>query len=179
MGGSRKSSKVGGIEIVSPFPITELPRCWLWISSFKNQTMDDFSPQTPEDFVQGMIQKMNSGMLTFGIEKDGELGGIVIFEPANSVNGFAHVTFKKSFFGRKTTLPALIRVANKIFELGFKKISMLVFKSNSSVISLIKDLGAKREGLLKSHTLQNGELVDCLLFRLTKEELNDQVKEAA
>ena len=85
------------MELVEPFPAWAWPLAWEWYR--QSRLPDDFSPKTPEQFVE-----LSSGRYTrtFGVIKDGLLGGVVAFEQASPALAIMHVLFAKSLYRRFT-----------------------------------------------------------------------------
>lgn len=156
------------IELISPFPAYAWPRVWDWMAKFRHRTMDDSGPTTLEEFMQ-QRQDRDQIEMSWGVSRDGELGGVVTFLPASEIVGYAHTVFRPDFWGHHITIPALRQVADQIFEAGYSKIAMTPFADNFAIGAVLKKLGAVREGVLKRHTMRNGELVDMALWALFKE----------
>lgn len=159
-------------QLVSPFPVYELPRVWLWVQQFRSRVADDFSPKTLDEFVEVEMARMTRQM-TWGVYRGGELGGLIAFEPSSPVAGTSHVTFRRSFWGHKTSVPAMREAHREIFGAGYRKIVSFVFADNDAIRSLAKAAGLKVEGVLRNQTLRNGEPVDMVAFGLTREEFED------
>ena len=158
------------IRLESPFPAHALPRAWLWMESFRTRVADDFSPKTLEEFMAKMLNPQPTEK-TWGVYRDEELGGIVSFQRLSPWLGTAHCVFKPAFWGWATTVPALRVAFDEIFAGGVGKLTFPVFANNKAVIALIvTGLGGYREGVLKQHTVRDGEPVDMLVCRLTKGE---------
>lgn len=161
------------IIIEAPFPQYAWPMVWGWIERFRSSVLDDYSPQTLEGFVEQQIAADANGRVSWSISIGAELGGVATFEPANPVFGYAHILFKKEFWGRSITLPAARHVARKVFNAGFQKIAMTPFDDNNAVANLIVDLGGVREGHLRYHTMRNGKAIGLFLYRLTPDLLKE------
>jgi RimJ/RimL family protein N-acetyltransferase len=56
------------------------------------------------------------------------------------------------------------------FASGLTKLYSVIFSDNSAVIHLAHQLGAKREGKLRQHTLRGGKPADMLVLGLTRED---------
>lgn len=163
------------IEVKYPFPDASLPQLWSWCEAFRNRVADDYAPQTIDQFVNLELAREQQGVRKFGVYRDDELGGAIWLAPENDIVVSAHCVFKREFFGRKTTYPALYQMAEMTFEAGFQKISMQVFEDNDAIKCLLQQIGARREGTLKSHTLRQGSPVDVVLFALFPEYLGKPI----
>lgn len=155
------------VRIESPFPLYAVPRVWTWLERVRKHVADDFGPQTLEAF---LAQWETSKAMTWGVWRDGELGGMVSFEAASPVLGVMHFVFKQSFWGKETTDAALREICAQIFATGIAKIAAFVFRDNRNVIGLVHRMGGKTEGVLRSHTQRNGRLVDMVAIGFLKEE---------
>jgi RimJ/RimL family protein N-acetyltransferase len=168
------------ITVKSPFPVYELPRVWLWSVPVLNRVSDDNSPKTMEAFVEQQMQ-MADNAITWGVYRDGILGGFIRYDPIDEVSGFAHAIFDKgtgrdnSFFGRKTTVPAITAVAQKLFSIGVQQIIMLPFESNNALIALLLHIGAKKRALLYNAATQGGEPVNMVQMTLSPDDLQREV----
>jgi RimJ/RimL family protein N-acetyltransferase len=135
------------------------PLAWAWLRGFWNQVADDFSCQTEADYIKGQL--VASHCIHRGVYRDGELGGLLTGVPITPYLVQAHITFKKSFWGRDTTIPALRMGCRVLFdEYHFGKIWTTVFADNHLVIGTLKRLGATWEGTLIAHTVRNGQPID-------------------
>ena len=138
------------ITVESPFPVAELPRVWLWMQETPSLLDVNIGPKTMDEFVDDW---MNRTALTFGVWRDGVLGGMVAYEPLDASTGALHCVFKKgatradSFLGRKNTIPAAMAVFADLFAIGVERITMTVFQSNHAIQSLIKDIGGELEAI--------------------------------
>lgn len=158
------------VEVVEPFPPYAVPRLWSWSQEFFNRVADDYAPKTLEQFVKNWEEKAREGRRTWGVLRDGELGGMVCSTRISPVLADAHCIFKRSFWGHQTTAEALRMVFDQIFESGAEKICSTAFRTNHALFGLVKKLGFQREGMLRSHTRQSGEPVDVAIVGLLKEE---------
>jgi RimJ/RimL family protein N-acetyltransferase len=57
-------------------------------------------------------------------------------------------------------------MADLVFEIGYRKISLSCFAHNNAIKGLLRKLGAVREGVLKDQTTQNGEPVSVELYAI-------------
>ncbi|HNY39489.1 MAG TPA: GNAT family protein [Bryobacteraceae bacterium] len=158
------------ISVEKPFPEYALPRVWEWIQEFRNRVCDDFAPADLDGFLADYHAKAAAGVETWGVVRDGELGGLISFQRLSPVLGTSHLLFKRSFWGQDTTIPAVRMVYEQAFGTGVSKIMSLVFRDNRAVISFAQKLGAHREGTFYRHTQRNGKLVDMVALGLSKED---------
>ncbi|MFH1110980.1 MAG: GNAT family protein [Planctomycetota bacterium] len=156
-------------HLVKPFPMYELPRVWLWVQQFRRQISDDFSPKTLDEFVDVEMERM-ARQMTWGVYRDDELGGLIVFEPSSPVAGTSHVTFRRSFWKPRTSVPAMREAYAEIFAAGYRKILSFVFADNNAIRSLAREIGLREEGVLRGQTLRNGRPVDMVALGLLREE---------
>lgn len=147
------------IEAISPFPAEELPRVWLWLADAGSTLLNDQGPQTMDAFVDMWLER---GALTWGVWRDGELGGWVAYEPITEATGNMHCIFRKgnrrdSFWGQKTTVPALTQVVEQLWSIGVARIGMMVPTDNHAIQALIKRSGARREAVISATFLPDGQ----------------------
>jgi RimJ/RimL family protein N-acetyltransferase len=156
--------------VESPFPDFALPRVWSWIQDFRQRVTDDFSPRTLTEFVAQWAE-LAPTRKTWGVWRDGELGGLIVWEPWPMPGiGVSHALFKREFWGRATTHTALVSVYRELFDGGVRKILGFPFRSNHAIVGLGKALGARTEGVLRQQTLQGGRPVDLVILGLLKED---------
>ena len=154
------------IRITSPFPLSAVPRVWTWCQEFRARVADDFGPKTLAEFV---TKWENTPQRSWAIYRGDELGGMVSFEQWTELVGTAHCTFKRSFWGWRTTLPALAQIAGEIFAGGIHKLVFMVYEDNHAIRSLLKQLGAVQEGLIHEATKREGKFVSIVVMGLTQE----------
>jgi len=156
------------IETIRPFPLSAVPRVWNWMQSLRTKLCDDYAPQSLDEFLAHWERQTCD---TWGVLRDGELGGYVSFEKLTPVVGTAHILFKRSFWGFRTTIPALELVYAQAFERsGVSKILSLVFRDNHAIRALARHVGAREEGIFRNHTMRNGKPVDMVAIGLLKGE---------
>lgn len=139
---------------------------------FRHQVNDDFSPKTLDEFVEFSLG-VSAHWRTWGVYRGDELGGLIAVEPLSPVVVAAHLTFKKSFWGSKTTIEA----TRQALDIGFKdgpirKVCGMVFADNNAVRGMYKRLGFREEGILKSQTVRDGQPIDVVVCGMTKEMWN-------
>lgn len=157
------------LRVESPFPEYALPRVWTWIQDFRWRVSDDFAPDSLEAFVAEW-QARREKQRTWAVYRGPEIGGLVTFEPWSPVAGTSHCLFKRSFWGHRTTIPALQAVYAEIFAGGCEKILSLAFKDNANILGLARAIGGQKEGVLRKQTRRRGELVDMIAIGLLKED---------
>jgi len=168
------------LRVDTPFPDFSLPRVWYWLQEFRSRVADDFAPQTMAEFIEQWRSRPEQR--SWAVSRDGELGGLVTFQPENTVTGVTHCLFKKSFWGHETTVPALRLVYGQIFSEGFNKVCSLAFRDNVQILHLARVLGGDKEGVLREHTLRGGKPVDMMIIGLTRAQFEaprEQKAEAA
>lgn len=112
---------------------------------------------------------MARGVRTWAVYKDEALVGLISAEQLSPVVATVHLLFHKSGWGHDTTVPALQQVFREIFE-GARKITACVFADNANVIGLARKVGAQKEGVLRAHTVRDGEPADMVVLGLLKED---------
>jgi len=157
------------IEVISPFPTESLPRVWAWSERFRHQVSDDFSPQTQAEFVDAMLAAIDL-QKTWAVYGDGELGGMITYQRLSPWVGTAHIFTKPNFQGNGLAPPALKIAFAEMFADGIGKLSFYPLAGNRAVGSLLINLGARREGCLRSQTIAGGKPIDMHIYGLLKEE---------
>ncbi len=172
------------LEILEPFPERAWPRVWVWAQPFRRQVLDDFGPQTLEEYVEQQLEAEQSpNRRSYGISFEGELGGLVTIDlrVPNDPTGCSHILLKRSFFGPKIAEPGVREIYRRVFESGVKLIRSEVFSDNNAIRSFAKRLGAVEYGLpgskdkvapIPNATMRNGELTGVVGLVLTQEDLD-------
>lgn len=150
-----------------PFDSADWPVIWRWIERYYFKVADDYAPKTLREFVDASIRR---GSKNFGVYKNGELGGLIMFDHLSPMLCECHVYFKRSFWGWETTVPAL-RLAYRwaVTEGGYKKCTSPVFESNRLMIRLMEHLGFVQEAFFRNHTMQRGKPVNVVYLSLFRE----------
>ncbi len=160
------------ITVSSPFPSSEWFSVYHWITQggMWDHIADDNVPRDVEGFCALQESLDTVGRISWGISRDGILGGFVLLEPdpLRPWIVHCHCLFRKEFWGRKTTIPALRQVAAEIFSAGVERIEMRVFTSNRAIRALIPILGGVEEGVIRNQTKQNGNPIDMAVYGLNK-----------
>lgn len=161
------------IELVSPFPIENLPRVWRWVEAHKDKIADDYFAKDCDAFIAEWISLQIAGRKSWGVIRGGVLGGVVTSRRLAPTVADFHCLFSTEFWGRDTVVPALEQVCSILFEdETLDKLSTLAFAKNMSLAGMIRHFGVTREGLLYGHTRQNGKLVDLQMLGLQRERFN-------
>lgn len=154
----------------APAPTIELrgwnsadwPICWSWLNRYYWKVADDYAPKTLQEFVDASISR---GSRNFGVYRNGELGGLIMFDRLSPYLCECHVYFKRSFWGWATTVPAL-QLARRwaTTEGGYSKCTSPIFESNQLMVKLAERLGFIQEAFFRAHTTQRGKPVNVLYF---------------
>jgi len=161
------------IRVESPFPEYAVPRIWIWTEQFRRRVADDFGPKTLDEFVADWQASRDRGRRTWAVYRDGELGGLVTFDPWSPMVGTTHCLFARRFWGHETTLPALRAAYQQIFDVtGVQKLLSFAFADNRQLGVIAHRLGARTEGVLRQQTMRGGKPVDMVLFGLLREEFD-------
>jgi hypothetical protein len=156
------------ITIESPFPPHAYPRVWQWAKKFGlHQITDDFGPKDQESF-EGALAAYPGD--TWGVYRDGILGGMISATKESECVAVAHMLFKQSFFGYATTVPAGRMVFDAIFKSGIRRIEGTPFEENQSMIKLAYAFGFEREGTLRSRTMSKGRPRSMVMMGLLAED---------
>lgn len=159
------------VEIHSPFPDYALPRAWGWLEKVRNRVADDYGPKTVDQWVD---QEIGAEGKTWGVWRDGELGGMLSFRQLSPWLGVGHCTFRKDFWGRATTRPAVEQALKEIFDSGIGKLTFAVFSDNAAIRSLLSEFGASSEGTLRGHTMRQGKPVDMTMLAIFADKFKEK-----
>lgn len=161
------------VDIISPFPVKELPAVIGWMHCYKSIIMGDEGPQNDEELYQLLVAHVGNhdswaivdkANLTKGSKVDVPLVGIIIFEKTSPYNGYIHVASNRKAWGNKLAKPGLIEqaghlVIKDIFDNnpGLNRISIAVEDNNKAAINLAKRVGFKQDGCFKDMVMKNGK----------------------
>lgn len=162
------------VQVNTPFPGEAWPRVWSWLQDFRSRVVDDYAPATLEEFVHCQILALHRqkswGVWAGSPSGSEELCGLVVCEPLAPVLASSYAIFRRDYWGPETSGPALRAVYGEIFGGTTRKITSVVFRDNNAILSALTSLGAKREGVLRKHTMRGGKLVDMVATGLLKED---------
>jgi RimJ/RimL family protein N-acetyltransferase len=145
---------------------------WHWIETFREKVSDDFGPKDLKSFLEFMTGKWDR-QKTWAVCGDGELAGLITFERLSPWLGIAHYLLKREFQGRGLGAKALrVAVAEIFRDEGVGKLEFWVMAGNLAMGSLLRSLGASREGTLVGRTLWEGKPKDMWLYGLGREAFN-------
>lgn len=162
------------VDLITPFPVNELPRIYNWIHCFKSIAEHDLSPKDPEEFLRyarlfnehalmyGIIDKNN---LTKSKDCEAPIVGMINFEANSPFNAYAHIAASRragrsyKYYGVSMIDEAAALALDDIFELdkGLLRVSVAVLERNAPVLSLVKRIGFKREGTFDHWITQEGQ----------------------
>ena len=161
------------VEIKDPFPAWAWPMAWGWIEPYRAVALGDAGPQDQAAFVE--YQMSNAGRWkTFGVWRDGELGGAVIFEPSGAGIWMIHIALKRTFWGGATSAAAAA-ISRMFEEAGARKVVGAFVDANRMARGLARRLGAVAEGRLRAQAMAGGAAVDVVVYGLLKGEWHGAV----
>ena len=151
-------------EIVSPFPEKYLLAFWTWMAEFKEQMVDDFSPQTFQELVAKAQQDLAAGGKSYAIMMNGAVVGCVWGEHVGDQVFSGHLVFERDALKSAEKLEATKLTLQQFFSEGARKIRWMALSDNRAYRIFLRRLGATLEGELKKETRRQGELCDVVLF---------------
>ncbi len=169
-----KPKRVYEIEVRSPFPPYAYFQLYDWALPVWRNVASDDAPTDREGFIDYQIKVAETpGVKTWGVYRDGELGGYVsaVRHAGREWIALTHCIFHREYWGGDTTVVSLRKIAEEIFSDGAVKIEMWVFSDNHAIKGLIKRLGGHEEGCLTAQVLREGKHSDMCIYALTSESL--------
>ena len=161
------------VELVTPFPSYALPLAWEWVRPALRQMADDFALQNIEALITAAETMEARGGKTWGVLRNGRLCGWLGFEPVNRISGIGHCFFANWAWGKETTDTAVKLCLAQIFEMGYERVSCPVLAMNRSIRSLMRRVGIREEGTLRSFTMCGGEITDLVMAGQIKAEFSN------
>lgn len=146
------------ISIENPFPAMELPSLFVWTDRVRAAVADDSVPDQLAFFMSYMNERLASpDLLTFGISKDGEVGGYFeaithvredspLLDEELSYIAQCSVLFKRDLWGKHLTRTAMNLCLQKVFEAGIETAFFRCFMHNHPLRSVFWSVGARTIG---------------------------------
>ena len=172
------------VDLIEPFPLTEIPRIVGWIHCYKNISHSDDSPQTDEELIRyftqyfqqpnvhswGLIDKNNK----VNVHHAAPLVGFGAFEfagdPKGARNGYFHCATTRKAWGSGIINEAARIAFGQVFQEHpeMLRVSSFVINNNYPARKLALSLGMKIEGVLEDAVLQQGIPKPLTHFGLTR-----------
>lgn len=173
------------LDLISPFPISEIHRAIGWSHCIKTLIQTDDGPQTDQDYLEfyksfftmptvtsfGMIDKNQK----LNIRHEAPLIGFVAFERANLRNGYFHTATTRKAWGSGMIDEACKLILERVFTTmpELLRVSSFVINNNFPAKALARRMGFVQEGILQDSVLQNGEPKPVTHFGLTRRNWNN------
>lgn len=175
------------VDLISPFPVKEVPSVIGWTHCYKTIILGDEGPQNDEELSQLLVAHITSHNSWAIVDKANltkcskldvpPLVGIIIFEKTSPYNGYIHVASNRKAWGNRLAKPGLIEQAGAlVIEDIFKsnpdlnRISIAVEDNNKAAISLAKRVGFKQDGCFKDMIMKAGKPITALHFGYLRSE---------
>jgi len=114
----------------------------------------------------------------FVIEVDGDRGGVMDFERTNQRSRIAHVgglAVHPDFRGRRIADDAARMLRDHlIFELGFHRLELEIYRFNERSIAHAERVGFVREGVRRKAYRRGDGWVDGMLYAVIREDLEEE-----
>lgn len=177
------------VDVITPFPLTMLPKAAQWMHCYKTLMFGQNSPKTTDEiekFLQersildcvtswGIVDKNN---LTNSKEFEAPLVGIIYFEQSCPQNGYAHLASNRRAWGERLTKPGLMEQAGHLIidslfkdRQELKRISITTYSNNKAAWNMALRMGFHKDGYFKSMDILNGKLVDVVHFGKLRQEV--------
>ena len=149
------------IELVHPFPVFSLPKVWRWVQAHRDRIADDFWCTDLDAFIDQWELLESRGRKSWGVVRDGELGGAITSQKVGGIAWDLHCIFATHFFGHKTTVTAIGLVMGNLFApppdgFGAEKISTEAFADNLALSGIVRALAGAKEGTRRGQTRRGG-----------------------
>lgn len=166
------------MDLIEPFPLSEIERVWGWNMSRSSLTRSDDGPQNREEFV-AWAKVMFPFWRTFAIidklnqiyqKHEAPLLGVIGFEPAGPRNGYLHVATSYKAWGSGFVDEAGKAVLAELFrsQPSLLRVSAWLFDCNFPAKALARRVGFKHEGVLRDFVSQDGNPKDISHFGYTR-----------
>lgn len=156
--------------------IQYLPQIIKLYEKFSRYLHDDYFLQNQKTSVDAVIDLVENVSPFFWIildKKSSEFAGFAFLDNLNGGEQNFHsaeitTCFEPAFWGSYTKLCARKFIKYCFKKYKFKKLKAFVFPQNVKVKMLLKQAGFKKEALLKSETIKNGQMQDIEVYSILK-----------
>jgi len=154
------------LDLISPFPMTEIPRTFGWIASARTtwgaaksreEVITHMQDYLPRVLSFGIIDRNN----WLGMNHQAPLVGIIAFESQSPFNGYLHIATTRRAWGTRIADQAAEGVINHLFSNtpDLLRLSVCFPFVNQAVRGLVKRLGFFKEAVFEDFLLDNGSPV--------------------
>lgn len=168
------------VDLLTPFPITEVSRVYGWNHCYRTFTENDDVPSEQVEFTQRMAELI-SICPSWGLidkhaitnpKQEAPLIGIGVYEPGGPHHGFMHFASGRKAFKMGLLDEAGAMVVKDLFETfpGLLRVGAYTDDRNSPVKALVRRLGLKFEGLCRDMILKEGKPRNVAYFGITRKE---------
>lgn len=156
------------VDLIEPFPSTEVRRLMGWLHCYKTLVETDDSPKTEEDVMAFLAAKLPY-VLSWGvIDRNNSLGykheapliGFISAELSGASNNlYMHVASTRKAWGSGLMDQGFTKIISHIFDNypSVTRLSAALLNSNKPAKAFAKRVGFKQDGLLQDAVTQNGE----------------------
>lgn len=167
------------VDLIEPFPLTQLPATLGWLHCFKSQIFGDGCPKTDPEILMFMAKVFTQpGMRTWAIIDKANLTrsksvapivGFYQFDTIGDNNGYLQVASSRKAWGERLASPAFAEQAGKMVvdeifttQPQLTRISASILANNSAAVGLSKRLGFIKDGYFKDMVTVNGKPQDAV-----------------
>lgn len=170
------------VDLISPYPISELERAVQWFFQYSSYTGDDNSPRTP-DAIRELLTQLLQINTTYGIidrnnlakyKHEAPLVGIISFAPQSAWNGYLHIAMGRRAWGIKNGVSLAEEGAKLAIEDVWKEYpellrqSCLLSEKNYPARRLALRCGFKIDGVMQDFFRINGKPTDSVHLGILK-----------
>ena len=134
------------------------------MQEFKEQMVDDFTPQTFDELREKESRDRNAGGRSYAILHKERAVGCLWGESVGDQVFSGHLVFDRDALTPAEKLEAAKMTLKQFFSDGARKIRWLALSDNRAYRIFLRRLGAEFEGELKQETRREGKLCDVVLF---------------
>jgi RimJ/RimL family protein N-acetyltransferase len=176
------------VDLLDPFPVSEISHLYSWMRAYKNIVESDLSPKDlpsferyfngiiPQCQTYGVIDKNN----TLKFRHEAPIIGLVMFEPNTHWNKYIHIASNRRAWGSGFIDQAINLAIKDVFDNipHLLRISGYVLTNNSPMRALAKRLGWQFEGVMKDMITQDGVAKTLVHYGLTRAMWEDRQTKA-
>lgn len=154
------------IDLISPFPVSEIDRIYGWVRSFKNIIEFDGWLKNRQDFKEHYTENVIPRLPTYGvIDKENKaiegieapLVGFISTEATLPSNAYIQMCSNAKALKADLMAEALNLVMGEIFKDEEKlRVSTWILSSNREAYKFFRDNGFKKEGTIEKFVTQRG-----------------------
>lgn len=148
------------------FPWMKYQKLWQLPEIFDPQVEDGYPPAHEIDFIQQSDPRQHIWLVMEG----SKALGFVVLEMRGLHWAEGHIAFRRDIRGYVKKYSAIWALEFAFCRLGVVKVNAFIARYNRTARFLVREIGMVEEGVITKSFVRNGQLVDRLVYGVTKDE---------